>query len=85
MVAIKTVDIRNDFKRISDIVMGGEKVLVSRPRNENLVIISESDYNELEKAKRNAEYYKKLDVSLQQVSRGKVVVKSMEELEDMSK
>ena len=45
MVALKTADIRNEFKKVSDMVHTGEKVLISRPRNENLVILSEKEYN----------------------------------------
>ncbi|MCL2571088.1 MAG: DUF2281 domain-containing protein [Defluviitaleaceae bacterium] len=47
MRAIKTADLTQDFKRVADQVVQGETVLISRPRNENLVIITESDYNEL--------------------------------------
>ena len=85
MIAIKTVDIRNEFKRISDLIHSGEKVLISRPRNENLVIMSEKEYNELEKARRNAEYLAKIDEAVQQVAEGRVVYKTMEELEEMAK
>lgn len=49
MIVLKTTDIRNDFKKISNLVRTGEKILVSRPHNENLVILSEKEYNELEK------------------------------------
>ena len=34
----------------------GEPVIVSRKENKNVVIISEAEYNELAKAKKNAEY-----------------------------
>ena len=85
MIALRTIDMRNDFKKVSDLVNSGEKVLVTRPRNENLVILSEKEYNELDKARRNAEYLDKIDRSLQQLSEGRVVVKTMEELENMAK
>ncbi|MDR2558572.1 MAG: type II toxin-antitoxin system Phd/YefM family antitoxin [Oscillospiraceae bacterium] len=85
MVALRTVDFRNDFKRVSEIVYSGEKVLIARPKNQNLVVLSEKDYNELEKAKRNAEYLTKLSESRQQVADGKVIVKTIEELEEMAK
>jgi antitoxin YefM len=85
MVALRTVDFRNDFKRVSEIVYSGEKVLIARPKNQNLVVLSERDYNELEKAKRNAEYLAKLNESRQQIEDGKVVVKTIEELEEMAK
>ncbi|WP_373725092.1 type II toxin-antitoxin system Phd/YefM family antitoxin [Bacteroides heparinolyticus] len=85
MIAVKTTDIRNDFKRIGDLVYTGEKVLISRPHNENLVILSEKEYNELEKIRRNNEYLAKLDKSLEQFAQGYTTEKSLEELEDMSK
>ena len=85
MVALKTVDLRNDFKRVSEIVQSGETVLISRPHNENLVVLSEKKYNEMEKARRNAEYLAMIDKSLQELADGKVVVKTMEELEEMAK
>lgn len=85
MIALKTVDMRNDFKKVSDLVNSGEKVLIARPRNKNLVVLSEKEYNELEKARRNAEYLDKIDRSMQQFADGHIVVKTMGELEDMAK
>ena len=70
MIAIKTIDLRNDFKRVSDLVISGEKVLISRPHNQNLVVLSEKEYNELDKARRNAEYLKKLDNALEEARNG---------------
>ena len=84
MIALRTMDLRNDFKRVSDLVNSGEKVLIARPRNENLVVLSEREYNELEKAWRNAEYLAKIDRALDRVANGQVTVKTMEELEGMA-
>ena len=84
MIALRTVDVRNDFKRISEIVLDGNPVLIARPHNENLVMLSESVYNELETFRRNTEYLEKLEESLQELKDGKVVTRSMEELEAMS-
>jgi antitoxin YefM len=83
MIALKTADLRNGFKRVSDLVNSGETVLISRPRNENLVVLSEKDYNELEKAHRNTMYFAKIDRARQQVAEGRVVVKTMGDLEGM--
>ena len=52
--------------------------------NKNVVVISEQEYNELQRAKRNAEYLAKLDRSFAQLKQGEVVIKSMEELERMA-
>jgi antitoxin YefM len=85
MIALRTVDLRNDFRRVSEIVSSGERVLIARPKNKNMVILSEEEYNDLEKAKRNALFLAKLDRSRQQLAEGKIVVKTMEELEEMAK
>ena len=85
MITVKTIDVRNDFKRISDIISKGEKVVVSRPHNANLVVLSEKEYNELDKARRNMEYLSMIDKSMKELNEGKVVVKTMDELEAMAK
>ena len=48
MIAIKTADLRQDFKSIAERIIKGEKVLISRPRNENIVMLTEAEYNELD-------------------------------------
>jgi antitoxin YefM len=66
VIAIKTADLTQNFRQIADsIFKGGETVLISRPRNENLVLITEVEYNALDKARRNAEYLAKLDSALE--------------------
>ena len=57
----------------------------SRPHNQNLIVISEAAYRELEKLRRNAEYLAKLEHSIQQFKEGKVVIKTMDELLNMEK
>ena len=57
----------------------------SRPHNQNLIVISETAYRELEKLRRNAEYLAKLEHSIQQFKEGKVVVKTMDELLNLEK
>lgn len=62
----------------------GKPVIVSRKGNKNVIIVFEQEYNGLQKAKRNAEYLKKLDRSLEQLEHGEVIIKSMDELERMA-
>lgn len=57
----------------------------SHPHNQNLIVISETEYRELEKLRRNAEYLAKLEHSMQQFKEGKAVVKTMDELLNMEK
>ena len=59
--------------------------MISHPHNQNLIVISEAAYRELEKLRRNAEYLAKLEHSMQQFKEGKVVVKTMDELLNMEK
>ena len=80
MIALRTIDLRNDFKKVSDLVNSGEKVLIARPRNENLVLLSEKEYNELEKTRRNAEYNAMLDESVHEFSEGKTISFTLDEL-----
>lgn len=84
MIATKQVDLRANIKKYFDIAFDGEPVIVSRKDNKNVVIVSEQEYNELQKAKRNAEYLAKLEYSHTQLERGEVVIKTIEELERMA-
>ena len=89
MLAVKSMDVRDNFKEWCNKVINGETLIVSRPKNENVVIVSEEEaalpeeYNNLLKAKRNEEYLKKLDHSFAQLDSGEVVHKSLEELRAM--
>lgn len=83
MLAVKSVDIRDNFKEWCDKIVMGETVVISRPRNENVYMISETEYNALQKAKHNAEYLAMLRQSDEELKAGKVISKTMEELEAM--
>ncbi len=50
-------------------------MIVSRKENRNVVIISETEYNELAKAKKNAEYLAKLAKADEQIQNGHVITK----------
>lgn len=83
MLAVKSMDVRENFKEWCNKVIGGETLIVSRPKNENVVIVSEKEYNEMAKARRNEEYLKNLDHSFAQLEQGKTISFSMEELRAM--
>ena len=85
MLAVKSMDLRENFKALCDKVFGGETLIVSRPKNENVVMMSEKEYNEIMKAARNAEYLAKLDRSQEQLQRGETISLSMDELRAMEK
>ena len=84
MIATKQMDLRANIKKYFDLAFNGETIVVSRKENKNVVVISEQEYNELQRAKRNAEYLAKLDRSFAQLKKGEVIMKSMEELEHMA-
>ena len=80
MIATKQMDVRANIKKYFDMAFDGEPVIVSRKENRNVVIISEAEYNELEKARKNAEYLEKLNREDEQIRNGKIVTKTMDEL-----
>ena len=80
MLAIKSMDVRNNFKSLCDKVFGGETLIISRPKNENVVMLSECEYNKMIKAKRNADYLAMLDKSMAEAEAGKLRTKSISEL-----
>ena len=84
MIVTKQMDLRANIKKYFDLAFNGETIVVSRKENKNVVVISEQEYNELQRAKRNAEYLAKLDRSFAQLKKGEVIMKSMEELEHMA-
>lgn len=86
MQAISVSEARQNFKKYcDDVVENNDIVIVSRNGNgkENMVWIDLTSYNELQKAKENLEYMMKLEESYKQLDEGKVVVKTMEQLEAM--
>ena len=83
MLAVKSANVRDNFKEWCDKISQGETVVISRPRNENIYMINEAEYNALQKAKQNAEYLAMLDESNSQFERGETISFTMEELQAM--
>ena len=82
MLAVRSIDVRNNFKAICERVFSGETVIVSRKENRNVVMLSENEYNELLKAKRNEDYLSMLDTSFAELAHGNIISKSQQELEE---
>ncbi len=80
MLAVKSMDVRDNFKALCDKVFEGETLIVSRPKNENIVMMSETEYNNIIKAKKNAEYLAMLDKSMAEAEAGGFVIKTIDEL-----
>ena len=84
MLAVNYSTIRSNLKDYCDKATdNNETVIVTRKDEKNVVLISLEQYNSLIKAVRNSEYLDKIDKSIKQIEEGKVVVKTMEELEAM--
>ena len=81
MLAIKSMDLRDNFKTLCDKVFKGETLIISRPKNENVVMMSEKEYNEIMKAKRNADYFAMIDKSMAEAEAGGFITKTIAELE----
>jgi len=87
MQAISVSEARQNFKKYCNaVVENNDIIIVSRNGNgkENMVWIDLKAFNELQKAKENLEYMKKLEESFREMDEGKVIVKSMEDLEAMA-
>lgn len=83
MIATRPLDLRSNLKKYMDVAFRGEPVIISRPKNENVVMVSEADYNDLIKARKNADYLAHLDQSFEQLSNGQTISFSLDELRDM--
>lgn len=81
MLAVKSMNVRDNFKALCNKVINGETVIISRPKNQNIVMVSEKEYNEMLKAKKNEEYLKMLDQSISEARAGGFVTKTIEDLE----
>ena len=85
MLAVNYSTLRSKLKDYCDKATDeNETVIVTRKDEKNVVLINLEKYNQFIKTEKNAEYLKKLDKSIKQVEEGKVVSKSMEELEAMA-
>ena len=84
MLAVNYSTIRSKLKDYCDQATdNNETVIVTRKDEKNVVLISLEQYNALMKAVRNSEYLDKIDKSIKQIEEGKIVVKTIEELEEM--
>lgn len=87
MLAVNYSNLRENFKDYCDkAVHDAETVIVTRKNNENVVLMSLDEYNNLMenvKILRDPEAFLELYEAIKEIKAGHVVVKSMEELEQM--
>ncbi|GHV90096.1 hypothetical protein AGMMS50268_05990 [Spirochaetia bacterium] len=60
------------------------QILENTYQDRDLVILTQEDYKELEKARRNAEYLERIDKAIRDIDEGKGIAVSMEQLEAMA-
>jgi antitoxin YefM len=82
MIAIKAMEMRDKFKSYCDKVTSGEIIIVTRKNNDNVVVLSECEYNAMLKAARNAEYLTMIDKSMGELEKGGFISKSLDELRE---
>lgn len=79
MITMKSTDVRDNLESLCDQVFQGETLIIARAKNENVVMLSEQEYNVLLKVKRNAEYLAMLDQSMAEAEQGGFVATIPEE------
>ena len=85
MLAINYSTLRNNLKDYCDKATDeDETVIVTRKNEKNVVLLSMEKYNAMTKVARNAEYLDMLDRSMEQAKEGRVIIKTIEELEEMT-
>ena len=85
MLAVNYSTIRENLKFYCDKgTDGNETVIVTRKDEKNVVLISLEEWNELQRALKNAEYLGKLNRSLSDINAGHVIKKTMQDLEEMA-
>ncbi len=85
MLAVNYSTLRNNLKDYCDKATDeDETVIVTRKNEKNVVLLSMEKYNAMTKAARNAEYLDMLDRSMEQAKEGRVIIKTIEELEEMT-
>ncbi|MDR1379586.1 MAG: type II toxin-antitoxin system prevent-host-death family antitoxin [Synergistaceae bacterium] len=74
MIAIDCSNIKNDFEKYCDVAVHDfETIIVTRGQNENVVVMSESEYNNIMEnlyIRENKTDYARLLVSIEQLRRG---------------
>ena len=80
MRAVKPAELMSNQQDMLDLVYSGEILLISRPAEKNVVVMSEVEFNKRERALKNTEYLAKLDKSVQEIENGEAVDYTTEEL-----
>lgn len=85
MLAANYTTLRNHLKEYCDKVCDeNETLIITRKEERNVVLMSLEQYTRIEKYLRNIQYLNMLHESDQQVEDGRIIVRSMEDLEAMA-
>ena len=84
ITATVATDLKANLKYYIEKAINGDSIIITRPKKKNVVLISEDEYNELQRIKKNSDYMYKLNLSIEQAKQGRVIVKTMEELEALA-
>jgi len=85
MLAANYTTLRNNLKEYCDRVYDENEILIiTRKAERNVVMMSMEQYSRIEKYMRNIQYLAMLRESEQQLQEGKVIIKTMDELEAMA-
>lgn len=83
MLAVNYSTIRNNLKDYCDKATDdGETVIVTRKNEKNVVLMSLEQYNEMQKALRNAQYLARIDQGVKQLEKGHGQVHELIEVDD---
>lgn len=73
MIEINQIDFCNNFNSLCREILNGETIKISNQKNESVIILSETEYNTLQKSKRNIGYLNMLERSMQEAKNGKII------------
>ena len=83
-MTVSSSELGKNINKVGEGVRYGNPAFISFSGKDDLAIVSTEEYNNLRKYQNNSEYLKMLDESDRQYHEGKVVVKTMAELEKMA-
>lgn len=84
MVSVQQGQFQNEPGKYFDLAASGEEISIPWKDGATVAVISGAELRELRKARHNLDYLLMLQESSQQILEGRVVVKTMEELEAMA-
>ncbi|MBO4395768.1 MAG: hypothetical protein J5819_05425 [Eubacterium sp.] len=81
---MEIVDPHSSVGDVYDRVFSGQPIMLSLSGDKNIVMLSKTEFDELQRIKNNAAFIEKLDKSREEYKNGRVVIKTMDELEAMA-